>query len=197
MNQYNPFKGQENPFDEEDNSEVSSNNVQKHSNTFNNRKIMNYSFLILIAIVISTAIYSLGNLSNSKIESDFSDTPLVEIEESSKLETSSIPDEPVDKEEENISVEKANENISVIEPIENETKQNKIITKTVQVIAEECTSETGNNENDTAVGSGVLISSDGLIISNQHIIENCYGDIFIATTEDVDTPTEITVFCQK
>lgn len=196
MNQYNPFKGEENPFDEEVNSEVSSNNVQKRSNTFNNRKIMNYSFLILIAIVISTAIYSLGNLSNSKIESDFSDTPLVEIEESSKLETSSIPDEPVDKEVENISVEKANENISVIEPIENVTKQNKIITKTVQVIAEECTSETGNNEKDTAVGSGVLISSDGLIISNQHIIENCYGDIFIATTNDVDTPTEIKYFAE-
>jgi S1-C subfamily serine protease len=196
MNQYNPFKGEENPFDEEVNSEVNSNNVQKRSNTFNNRKITNYSFLILIAIVISTAIYSLGNLSNSKIESDFSDTPLVEIEESSKLETSSIPDEPVDKEVENISVEKANENISVIEPIENVTKQNKIITKTVQVIAEECTSETGNNEKDTAVGSGVLISSDGLIISNQHIIENCYGDIFIATTNDVDTPTEIKYFAE-
>ena len=196
MNQYNPFKGEENPFDEEVNSEVSSNNVQKRSNTFNNRKIMNYSFLILIAIVLSTAIYSLGNLSNSEIESDFADTPIVEIEESSKLETSSIPDEPVDKEEENISVEKANENISVIEPIENVTKQNKIITKTVQVIAEECTSETGNNEKDTAVGSGVLISSDGLIISNQHIIENCYGDIFIATTNDVDTPTKIKYFAE-
>ena len=196
MNQYNPFKGEENPFDEEDNSEVSGNNVQKHSYTFNYRKIINYSFLILIAIVISTAIYSLGNLSNSEIESDFSDTPLVEIEESSKLETSSIPDEPVDKEEENISVEKANENISVIEPIENITKQNKIITKTVQVIAEECASETGNNEKDTAVGSGVLISSDGLIMSNQHIIENCYGDIFIATTNDVDTPTEIKYFAE-
>ena len=68
MNQYNPFKGEENPFDEEDNSEVSGNNVQKHSYTFNYRKIINYSFLILIAIVISTAIYSLGNLSNSEIE---------------------------------------------------------------------------------------------------------------------------------
>ena len=196
MNQYNPFKGEENPFDEEDISEASSNNVQKHSHTFNNRKIMQYSFLILIAIVISTAIYSLGNLSNSEIESDFSDTPLVEIEESSKLETSSIPDEPLDKEEENISVENATENISVIEPIENITKQNKIITKTVQVIAEECTSETGSNEKDTAVGSGVLISSDGLIISNQHIIENCYGDIFIATTNDVDTPTKIKYFAE-
>ena len=73
----------------------------------------------------------------------------------------------------------------------NPINQNLIIEKTVQVVAENCGLGPDDRESWTNVGSGVLISSDGHLISNSHVIEDCYGEIYIATTKDADTPTEI------
>ena len=196
MNQYNPFKGEENPFDERDSFKPNNENTRTPGSTFDYRRTATYFFALFFISILSSLIYSLGDYSNSETDADYQEISVEKVTAPPTSATSVITDTDDQKKEDNTFTEKVNENLSVSNTDEEVIKQNTITVKTVQVIAEECGSGLEDIKKDTSVGSGVLISTDGLIISNHHIIENCYGDIFIATTNDVDTPTDIRYFAK-
>ena len=72
-----------------------------------------------------------------------------------------------------------------------EIESNEIFNKTVQIIAEDCFVYDFNDNYTTSLGSGVLISESGYIITNAHVLEDCEGDLFVATINNVDDITKI------
>ena len=196
MNQYNPFKGEENPFDEDNNFKVNDEHTSTPVSTFNYTRLGKYLFSIFFISILSSFIYTVGDRSNFESDTSFQESSLEIVTVTTSSETLVRADSAEQVKKEDTPFEEANNNISDSNPDKDIIKQNTITVKTVQVIAEECGSGLDDIKKDTAVGSGVLISSDGLIISNHHIVENCYGDILIATTSDVDTPTDIEYFAK-
>jgi len=72
-----------------------------------------------------------------------------------------------------------------------DASQEDIIDKTVQVVAYDCVI----NEYESpyiGLGSGVLVSDKGHVLTNAHVLENCSGQIYIATVQNVDSKSEIT-----
>ena len=67
---------------------------------------------------------------------------------------------------------------------------NEVISKTIQVITSGCKNE-NSDKTFNRLGSGVLISNDGYVVSNAHIFEGCKSTIYIANSIDSITDTSI------
>ena len=199
MTSYNPFGGEENnPFEDKVEEIHLDENIQII-------KPFNLKKYVLVSSFVITSLFSIGLLGNflSNDSSTVKASDVDKVESIPHEDNQTVPEvsTTITQVNESNSYEESNESINletVKEIVDTDVDtqnelidQNLITQKTVQVVAEECGLGINDKENGTAVGSGVLISSDGLIISNQHIIEDCVGDIYVATTNDVDTPTSI------
>ena len=71
-----------------------------------------------------------------------------------------------------------------------------IIKKTVQVVVENCIRDSVYGDYATALGTGVVISSEGYLVTNAHVLEDCNGEIYIATINDVDDTTKVKYFAE-
>ena len=202
MNEYNPFGEEGSPFDEDKDLLLELEPHPKKDNTSNKSTI--YSVMgtisIFFIIFLNTFVF---NSPKGEMISAIGESPHIPEDNTtdqllkpsissttSSTTTTTFPEQT--SAIENNTVVSKDSNLSLI----NELDQNLIIEKTVQVVAEGCGLGPDDRESSTNVGSGVLISSDGYLISNSHIIEECYGLIYIAITKDPDTPTEITYIAE-
>ena len=191
MSNYNPFRGDDNPFEEDPTQQIFPDEKgERREYVLLKSLTPKLSFLIISILVLGFIFSYTANNSGSKEASSPLPTisdPIVQEQVIPEV-TTTIADSDEEITKESVPVEV----ISEI-PLENNLLNQNIITqKTVQVVVENCNLETGDSALGTSVGSGVLITNDGYIVSNSHVIEDCYGEIYIATTRDVDTPTEIT-----
>ena len=202
MDRYNPFDEDENPF-ESIRDPLLEENIETNSSTYLTNKNLAISVLSLVVFVglfnflsnksISTsAIEEKSEQENNLIIDDKNKTIVSPSTTSTTTSTSTTTTTTTTllnmiTENRDIPQQENNLILETNDPI----NQNLIIEKTVQVVAENCGLGPDDRESWTNVGSGVLISSDGHLISNSHVIEDCYGEIYIATTKDADTPTEI------
>ena len=199
MDRYNPFDEDENPF-ESIRDPLLEENIETNSSTYLTNKNLAISVLSLVVFVGLFNFLSNKSISTSAIEEKSEQENSLIIDDKNKTvvspstTTSTSTSTTTTTTLPNLITEKRDtpqqENNLILET-NNPINQNLIIEKTVQVVAENCGLGPDDRESWTNVGSGVLISSDGHLISNSHVIEDCYGEIYIATTKDADTPTEI------
>ena len=191
MSNYNPFRGDDNPFEEDPTQQIFPDEKgERREYVLLKSLTPKLSFLIISILVLGFIFSYTANNSGGKEASSPPPTisdPIVQEQVLPEV-TTTIADSDEQITKESVPVEVISET-----PLENNLLDQNIITqKTVQVVVENCNLETGDSALGTSVGSGVLITNDGYIVSNSHVIKDCYGEIYIATTEDVDTPTEIT-----
>ena len=202
MTQYNPFDEPDNPFDQR--NELS-NNIKSEKESLNT--IFNFSkktyaivFGTLTLVIFATTVNKLIQKDDLVVIEEPITSDVV-IQTTIPITTSTIPATTTTLPNITTTTVYVPEITTVTEstqPTENSVyvNQDLIVKKTVQVVAEQCGLGPDDRESWTSVGSGVIISSDGYVISNSHVIEDCYGEIYIATTSDVDTPTEISYLAE-
>ena len=191
MNEYNPFGEEGSPFDEDKDLLLELEPHPKKDNTSNKTTI--YSVMgtisIFFIIFLNTFVF---NSPKGEMISAIGESPHIPEDNT----TDQLLKPSISSTTSSTTTTTFPEQTSAIENTTDELDQNLIIEKTVQVVAEGCGLGPDDRESSTNVGSGVLISSDGYLISNSHIIEECYGLIYIAITKDPDTPTEITYIAE-
>ena len=191
MNIYDPFDNEENPF-EQKLDPLFEEKVDNKSFQFQSKYFAIVFTALAIVLVSSLLIRNLSN--NNQLIADQENikittttfpnsktTTATDIDSATTSTTSTLPT-PTDQE-----VTSSVNNEQVI--LSNENSQTSIIKKTVQVIAKGCGLGPDDRAAWTNLGSGVLVSANGFIISNAHILEECYGEILIATTDNPDTNT--------
>ncbi len=183
MDTYNPFTAPEDPFE----SEVEKQLVESQDNKI-------YSLLkpfIMATFLIVFVIATVSLFTRSKPEAAVQETsdnfeenlqePVIEKDFPSTTTTTTtiyIPP-PITFPQNIISV-----------PVV--ASQEEIIEKTVQVVAYNCFENAHQNAPHIGLGSGVIVSDKGHILTNAHVLENCKGDIHIATVKSVDSKSELT-----
>ena len=198
MDNYNPFSNEESPFEEDSIHNITRNKKNEDTKSFSISRIITIFSFVVSGIFLVSFIFS---YINSEIFENGDSTTHINTEASSVNKKTMEEVSLEAPEEELITNEKLpielisdtteeNSNVEIFSEYEH-LDQNLIVKKTVQVVVEDCDSEEAKSGLGTSVGSGVLINREGYIISNSHILENCYGKIYIATANDVDTPTEI------
>ncbi len=195
MNKYDPFGNEENPFEQNTDpllEEEEVNIVPKFQKKYIKIGFLSIVFVLNAFFIINTIFNKDSNLTTSSEKSDTTTLPTISIPEVASPTTvtnvsiTTTTTLPVSTQQETLTVY---DNEDVVQP--NKLDQTSIIKKTVQVIAKSCGLGPDDREAWTSLGSGVLVSSNGYIISNSHILDDCYGDIYIATTDNPDTNTEI------
>lgn len=197
MNNNNPFSDEQSPFDDFDFLDYTIEN-NSYNYTWQSKKlykVIGFGLLIffssigLIDLIFTnktpvTAIQTEKEIVTIYVEKE----PLPLPTTTSSTSTTTIPQVLVTNPVSQIDIIENENNLNILD-----INHNEIIQKTVQVVVEECLAESFGNsiETFTGIGSGVIISETGHIITNAHVVQECYGDIYIATVEDVDSPTEI------
>jgi S1-C subfamily serine protease len=195
MNKYDPFSSEENPFEQNRDpllEEEEVYDVSKFQKKYIKIGLISIVFVLNAFFIINTFFNKDSNLTASSEKVDTTTLPTISIPEAASPDTTTIVSTtttttlPVSTQQETLTVYN---NEEVAQP--NKADQTSIIKKTIQVIAEDCGLGPDDREAWTNLGSGVLVSSNGYIISNSHILDDCYGEIYIATTDNPDTTTEI------
>lgn len=198
MEKYEPFKKENNPFDDKE--------LLVINKTDKNQVSYKFSFLnknsLLVGIFIFFTISSILQLITflSKNDTDLVATYIndQEVLENTSTPATTLPETafvPSKKAEVQPSVPTILEP-AVVTPQEPENTffeidSGEVFKKTVQIIAEDCFIYDLSDPYTTSLGSGVLISESGYIITNAHVLEDCEGDLLVATINNVDDVTKI------
>jgi len=187
MDSYNPFTNTEDPFEEDQSTETSDESSNTHLYSLL-RPAAFYVFLIIVAIgVVSIFMRPVPDIvvvvenKDDEITNEvlpISETTTTTTAPTTTLPTTLAPTTTIPQTISSIPVSTYN--------------QEEILKKTVQVVVNGCLSSDQENSFFTGLGSGVLVSSSGHILTNAHVLENCSGEIHIATVQNVDTKSEIT-----
>jgi len=187
MDSYNPFTNTEDPFEEDQSTETSDESSNTHLYSLL-RPAAFYVFLIIVAIgIVSVFMRPVPDIvvvvenRDDEIVNEvlpISETTTTTTAPTTTLPTTLAPTTTIPQTISSIPVSTYN--------------QEEILKKTVQVVVNGCLSSDQENTFFTGLGSGVLVSSSGHILTNAHVLENCSGEIHIATVQNVDTKSEIT-----
>ena len=187
MDSYNPFTNTEDPFEEDQSAETSNESSNTHLYSLL-RPAAFYVFLIIVAIgIVSVFMRPVPDIvvvvenRDDEIVNEvlpISETTTTTTAPTTTLPTTLAPTTTIPQTISSIPVSTYN--------------QEEILKKTVQVVVNGCLSSDQENTFFTGLGSGVLVSSSGHILTNAHVLENCSGEIHIATVQNVDTKSEIT-----
>ena len=184
MDSYNPFTAPEDPFDEEVEQPLTESQDSKIYNLLKPVTLAAFFIVFVIATVSlftrpSTEIIVIQETLDNpeKIQQD----PIVDKNiPSTTTTTTTIFISPPTTTPQNII------NVPVV------VNQEEIIEKTVQIVAYDCIESDYQNTSYIGLGSGVLVSDKGHVLTNAHVLENCSGEIYIATVQNVDSKSEIT-----
>ena len=187
MDSYNPFTNTEDPFEEDQSAETSKENSNTDLYSLL-RPAAFYVFLIIVAIgIVSIFMRPVPDIVVVVENGDGEITnEVLPIPENTTTTISPITTRPTTL----APTTTIPQSISSI-PV-SIYKQEEILKKTVQVVVNDCLSRDQENTSFTGLGSGVIVSSSGHILTNAHVLENCNGDIQIATVQNVDSKSEIT-----
>ena len=185
MDSYNPFTAPEDPFDEEVEQPLTESQDSKIYNLLKPVTLGVFFIVFVIATVSSFTrpsteiIVIQETLDNPK---KIQQEPVVNnnIPSTTTTTTTTIFISPPTTTPQNIT------NVPVV------VNQEEIIEKTVQIVAYDCIESEYQNTSYIGLGSGVLVSDKGHVLTNAHVLEYCSGEIYIATVQNVDSKSEIT-----
>ena len=195
MEKYEPFKKEKDPFSEKE--LITFNNFVKNEPS-NKSLILNRNIYTMFIVLLLTTSSLLTLISSFKSKDP--DLSAIYIADENSIDKTSTTTTTL---LENYISPLLNDEVQVLVPevplivseeSENtfiEIESNEIFNKTVQIIAEDCFVYDFNDNYTTSLGSGVLISESGYIITNAHVLEECEGDLFVATINNVDDITKI------
>ena len=195
MEKYEPFKKEKDPFSEKE--LITFNNFVKNEPS-NKSLILNRNIYTMFIVLLLTTSSLLTLISSFKSKDP--DLSAIYIADENSIDKTSTTTTTL---LENYISPLLNDEVQVLVPevplivseeSENtfiEIESNEIFNKTVQIIAEDCFVYDFNDNYTTSLGSGVLISESGYIITNAHVLEDCEGDLFVATINNVDDITKI------
>ena len=186
MDSYNPFTNTEDPFEEDQSAETSNESSNTHLYSLL-RPAAFYVFLIIVAIgIVSVFMRPVPDI--VVVVENRDDEIVNEVLPISETTTTTAPTTTLPT-----TLAPTTTIPQTISSIPVSTyNQEEILKKTVQVVVNGCLSSDQENSFFTGLGSGVLVSSSGHILTNAHVLENCSGEIHIATVQNVDTKSEIT-----
>ena len=186
MDSYNPFTVPEDPFDEEVQQPVTDSQDSKIYN------LLKPATMAAISIVFVLATVSLFTRPSTEIIVIQETLDKPEVIQQEPIVDNTFPETTTTTTTTTIFIPPPTtvpENITSLPVVAN---QEDIIDKTVQVVAYDCIENEYQSTSFIGLGSGVLVSEKGHILTNAHVLENCSGEIYIATVQNVDSKSEIT-----
>ena len=186
MDSYNPFTVPEDPFDEEVQQPVTDSQDSKIYN------LLKPATMAAISIVFVLATVSLFTRPSTEIIVIQETLDKPEVIQQEPIVDNTFPETTTTTTTTTIFIPPPTtvpQNITSLPVVAN---QEDIIDKTVQVVAYDCIENEYQSTSFIGLGSGVLVSEKGHILTNAHVLENCSGEIYIATVQNVDSKSEIT-----
>ena len=183
MDSYNPFTTSQDPFEEDLNKNIAEQSENDFSFTFL-KPVAFYIFLIVLGIgIVSILMRPAADIVVVVENKDENTNNQQEIVNQTTLPstTNMITTTSTTTLPKNI----------VSTPVA-KYNQEEILQKTVQIVVNGCLSNDQGSTSFIGLGSGIIVSSRGHIITNAHVLENCTGEINIATVQNVDSKSELT-----
>ena len=184
MDSYNPFTAPEDPFDEEVQQPLTE---SQDSKIYNLLKPVTLAAFFIVFVIATVSLFTRPSTEIIVIQETL-DNP-EKIQQEPKVDKN-IPSTTTTTTTIFISPPTtAPQNMTSVPVVVN---QEEIIEKTVQIVAYDCIESEHQNTSYIGLGSGVLVSDKGHVLTNAHVLENCSGEIYIATVQNVDSKSEIT-----
>ena len=184
MDSYNPFTAPEDPFDEEVQQPLTE---SQDSKIYNLLKPVTLGVFFIVFVIATVSLFTRPSTEIIVIQETLDNPkkiqqePIVDnIPSTTTTTTTTIFISPPTTTPQNIT------SVPVV------VNQEEIIEKTVQIVAYDCMESEYQNTPSISLGSGVLVSDKGHVLTNAHVLENCSGEIYIATVQNVDSKSEIT-----
>ena len=184
MDSYNPFTAPEDPFDEEVQQPLTE---SQDSKIYNLLKPVTLAAFFIVFVIATVSLFTRPSTEIIVIQETLDNPKKIQQEPvvnnnipSTTTTTTTIFISPPTTTPQNIT------NVPVV------VNQEEIIEKTVQIVAYDCIESEYQNTSYIGLGSGVLVSDKGHVLTNAHVLENCSGEIYIATVQNVDSKSEIT-----
>ncbi len=184
MDSYNPFTAPEDPFDEEVQQPLTE---SQDSKIYNLLKPVTLGVFFIVFVIATVSLFIRPSTEIIVIQETLDNPKKIQQEPivnnnipSTTTTTTTIFISPPTTTPQNIT------NVPVV------VNQEEIIEKTVQIVAYDCIESEYQNTSYIGLGSGVLVSDKGHVLTNAHVLENCSGEIYIATVQNVDSKSEIT-----
>tara|TARA_B100001996_G_C18658551_1_gene592170 strand:+ start:199 stop:1821 length:1623 start_codon:yes stop_codon:yes gene_type:complete len=184
VDSYNPFTAPEDPFDEEVQQPLTE---SQDSKIYNLLKPVTLAAFFIVFVIATVSLFTRPSTEIIVIQETL-DNP-EKIQQEPKVDKN-IPSTTTTTTTIFISPPTtAPQNMTSVPVVVN---QEEIIEKTVQIVAYDCIESEYQNTSYIGLGSGVLVSDKGHVLTNAHVLENCSGEIYIATVQNVDSKSEIT-----
>ena len=184
MDRYNPFTAPEDPFDEEVQQPLTE---SQDSKIYNLLKPVTLAAFFIVFVIATVSLFTRPSTEIIVIQETLDNPEKIQQEPivdknipSTTTTTTTIFISPPTTAPQNIT------NVPVV------VNQEEIIEKTVQIVTHDCIESEYQNTSYIGLGSGVLVSDKGHVLTNAHVLENCSGEIYIATVQNVDSKSEIT-----
>ena len=185
MDSYNPFTVPEDPFDEEVQQPLAE---SQDSKIYNLLKPVTLGVFFIVFVIATVSLFTRPSTEIIVIQETLDNPKKIQqepvvnnnIPSTTTTTTTTIFISPPTTTPQNIT------NVPVV------VNQEEIIEKTVQIVAYDCIESDYQNTSYIGLGSGVLVSDKGHVLTNAHVLENCSGEIYIATVQNVDSKSEIT-----
>ena len=185
MDSYNPFTVPEDPFDEEVQQPLTE---SQDSKIYNLLKPVTLGVFFIVFVITTVSLFTRPSTEIIVIQETLDNPKKIQqepvvnnnIPSTTTTTTTTIFISPPTTTPQNIT------NVPVV------VNQEEIIEKTVQIVAYDCIESDYQNTSYIGLGSGVLVSDKGHVLTNAHVLENCSGEIYIATVQNVDSKSEIT-----
>ncbi|MDC0140736.1 trypsin-like peptidase domain-containing protein [bacterium] len=185
MDSYNPFTAPEDPFDEEVQQPLTE---SQDSKIYNLLKPVTLGVFFIVFVIATVSLFTRPSTEIIVIQETLDNPKKIQqepvvnnnIPSTTTTTTTTIFISPPTTTPQNIT------NVPVV------VNQEEIIEKTVQIVAYDCIESEYQNTSYIGLGSGVLVSDKGHVLTNAHVLENCSGEIYIATVQNVDSKSEIT-----
>ena len=184
MDSYNPFTIPEDPFDEEVQQPLTE---SQDSKIYNLLKPVTLAAFFIVFVIATVSLFTRPSTEIIVIKETLDNPKKIQQE---PVVDNNIPSTTTTTT--TIFISPPTTTPQTITSVPVVVNQEEIIEKTVQIVVYDCIESEYQNTSHIGLGSGVLVSDKGHILTNAHVLENCSGEIYIATVQNVDSKSEIT-----
>lgn len=184
MDSYNPFTVPEDPFDEEVQQPLTE---SQDSKIYNLLKPVTLAAFFIVFVIATVSLFTRPSTEIIVIQETLDNPKKIQQE---PIVDNNIPSTTTTTT--TIFISPPTTTPQTITSVPVVVNQEEIIEKTVQIVVYDCIESEYQNTSHIGLGSGVLVSDKGHILTNAHVLENCSGEIYIATVQNVDSKSEIT-----
>jgi len=184
VDSYNPFTVPEDPFDEEVQQPLTE---SQDSKIYNLLKPVTLAAFFIVFVIATVSLFTRPSTEIIVIQETLDNPKKIQQE---PIVDNNIPSTTTTTT--TIFISPPTTTPQTITSVPVVVNQEEIIEKTVQIVVYDCIESEYQNTSHIGLGSGVLVSDKGHILTNAHVLENCSGEIYIATVQNVDSKSEIT-----